>query len=186
MVPIALPPSAGIPSAPWTFREHRGVFFGGAARIRINGTLGLVGGLSATLSERSTNYESMTSCQSCESVLLGGRLGLSARRNISPNVRLEGGIDGELIHLGGEAYSQPMRGIGLRGVEPTKRLVGGTGFSIGSAFRPVFGGALRLNARARRYSVTSRWTDPEYSSVNGQVRSTPYTDLLVSMGWTFP
>ena len=184
VVPVALPATTGFLSVPSTFSERGGLYVSASARAALTETVGVVGGLSVTTSERFAESPGVTACRSCPTRLLSGLLGVSVRRRIGSRFRVETGIGGEWIHLGGEAYNDPLTGPGIIGVEPTRRVVGGTNATVGAAVVLRRGGAVRVDAQLRRYSITSRWTDPAVSSVNGRLVSTPYSDLLLSVGWS--
>jgi hypothetical protein len=185
VVPVPIPAQVGFASLPTSFSETTGIVVGADARISLIGALGLRTGLSVTRAQRVIERGPVAGCRRCSTTLVSGLLGVSLRQPISARLQVEAAVGGELIHLGGEAYAQPLDVHTGANVVPTGRVVGGTNASLGSVLALRRAGAIRLDGRLRRYHITSRWTDPARMVNNpGAIESRPYTDLLVTIGWS--
>ncbi len=184
IVPVPAPASSGFLSIPRTFRETSGTIVGASARVRLLGALGLNTGVAVAMANRLSESPDATLCRKCSSTLVSGLLGLAVRHPLTTRLLVEAGVGGELIHLGGDAYAEPLDVLASADVVPTRRVVGGTNASLGSVLSLQRGGAIMLNAQWRRYHITSRWTDPTFEQTAGSIVSSPYTDLLLTIGWS--
>ncbi len=98
-------------------------------------------------------------------------------------------MSGELVVpvtlLSGLAAFSARRAVGTRSrVEPSRRVVGGAIASVGAARTLRRGGTVRVDAPVRPYRIISRWTDPGSESLYGAISSTPYSDVVVTLGWS--
>ena len=185
VVPVPLPAPIGFASLPTSLSETTGIVAGADARIPLIGALGLRTGLSVSRAQRVIERGPVAGCRRCSVTLVSGLLGVSLRQPITARLHVEAGVGGELIHLGGEAYSKPLDVLTGADVVPSSRVVGGTNASLGSVLALQRAGAIRLDATLRRYHITSRWSDPAVMVNNpGEIESRPYTDLLVTIGWS--
>lgn len=184
IVPVPVPATVGFLSVPRTFSETNGTVMGASARVRLRGALGLNTGVAVVMAGRFSESPGVRACRKCASTLVSGLVGLGVRHPLTARLRVEAAVGGELIHLGGEAYAEPLDVGAAADIVPTRRFVGGTNASLGSVLSLRRGGAIRLNAQWRRYHITSRWTDPTFDQAADAIVSRPYTDLLLTIGWS--
>ena len=186
VVPVPIPAVMGFRSIPRTFSEAHGTVVGVSARVQLLGALGLKTGVAVTMAERISDAPGFTVCRKCATTLVSGLLGLAVRHPVTARLRVEAAVGAELIHLDGEVYAEPLDVLAVADIVPTRRFVGGTNASLGSVLSLRRAGAIRFDAQWRRYHITSRWTDQTYGAIAGTIESSPYTDLLLTIGWSPP
>jgi hypothetical protein len=183
VVPVPTPGGVGFTSTPRTFTETGGLVFGAGGRLRLNGTFGLATGLSATLAERTTDWNGNTNCRPCSNTIVSAMLGVSARRTLSARYTIDAMLGGEAIRLTGDAQELDVGAAG--GIVPVSKTVGGLTASLGTTLAPVSSGLLRLDVQLRSYSVRSRWTDANLTQTFGDPEAAAVRDLRVVLGWSF-
>lgn len=183
VVPVPTPGGVGFPSTPRTFTETGGLVFGAGGRVRLNDTFGLATGLSATLAERTTEWNGNTNCRPCSNTIVNGLLGISARRALTARYTLDAMLGGEAVHLTGDAQELDVGTTGR--VVPASKTVGGLTASVGTTLAPVSSGLLRLDLQLRAYSVRSKWTDAGLTQIYGDPATTSVRDARITLGWTF-
>lgn len=184
VVPVPIPANVGFASTPRTFSERSGFVVGGSARIPLGDVWGVLTGVNVVVAERFSETGGITRRPTSSTVLTSGQLGLSVLKPLTERLGVVAALGGELIHLGGEVYAEGFDWIVGSNVEPTRRLVAGTNASVGARYSLRRAGAVRLNAQWRRYRIESRWSDPTYDDIYGSPESRPYSDLLVTVGWS--
>lgn len=183
VVPVPTPGGVGFTSTPRTFTETGGLVFGAGGRLRLTDTFGVATGLSATLAERTTDWNGPTNCRPCSNTIVNGLLGLSARRALDERYTLDLVLGGEAIHLTGDAQELDVGAAG--DIVPTSKTVGGFTASIGTTLAPVSSGLLRLDVQWRAYSVPAKWTDASLTQTFGDPEAASVRDLRIILGWSF-
>lgn len=183
VVPVPTPGNVGFTSAPRTFTETGGLVFGAGGRLRLTENFGLATGLSATLAERTTDWNGNTSCRPCSNTIVSALLGVSARRALNERYTLDAMLGGEAIHLAGDAQEIDVGSTG--DIVPASKTVGGLTASIGSTLAPVSSGLLRLDVQLRAYSIRSKWSDPLLTQTYGDPETASVRDMRIILGWTF-
>lgn len=186
-VRLPLPPSSGFSGRPYTFREGDGVTLSGTMRVPIIGAFGLATGASISSVRRffdAPYVAGAVSCQQCTGLLTSGFVGASVRVQASSRVALDGGVAGELIHLGGEGYAKPLVILSMIEVVSARRVVGASVASLGSTLRLRERGAVRIDLQLRRYRISYRSGNGDIALAADSIRSTPSTDLRLTVGWT--
>lgn len=181
-VPVPEAAQVGFVSIPRKFEESIGTIVGVALRTPATSPLALRSGISATFSSLRADAAGIATCDPCATRLVGGSLAASLRRDLSDRLLIDGAIGGELLHLGGAAYAQPLV---VRGNEvvPNRRTLPAAIGSVGARYRLPRRGTLSIDLQARRYHVRARWAEPSLNTTAGVVTATPSTDLLVNFGW---
>jgi len=183
VVPVPTPGGVGFTSTPRTFTETGGLVVGVGGRVRLNDTFGLATGLSATLAERTTEWNGNTNCRPCSNTIVNGLLGISARRALNARYTLDAMLGGEAVHLTGDAQELDVGTTGR--VVPARKTVGGLTASVGTTLAPVSSGLLRLDLQLRAYSVRSEWTEASLTQIYGDPATSSVRDVRLTLGWSF-
>jgi hypothetical protein len=183
VVPVPTPGSVGFTSTPRTFTETGGIVFGAGGRLRLNNTLGLATGVSATLAERTTDWNGSTNCRPCSNTILNALLGVSARRALNARYTVDAMLGGEAIHLTGDAQELDVGAAG--NIVPESKTVGGLTAAVGTTLAPLSSGLLRLDVQLRAYSIRSKWTDASLTQNFGDPETTSVRDVRITLGWSF-
>lgn len=188
-VRLPLPASSGFSGRPYTFREGDGITAAATVRAPVIGPFWLNTGVSISSVRRFFDapvVAGSVSCQECTGLLTSGFVGISTRVPVSARLSLDGGVSGELIHLGGEGYAQPLVIASMLEIEPARRLVGASVASIGSTLRLRERGAVRIDVQLRRYRIAFRSGNGAIAIAADSISSTPSTDVRLTVGWTPP